>query len=132
MEEIYYTTQTGNLGVSLDGGKTLFNHMGRRMPVNTAWDESCADWEDLSIECRTMAGKLVENEDEKADTILAVTEEKLRVETDKKERIAEKNRIAKEQREAFLASPKGKDWQRLQIEKDRALMKVIFNYLGIK
>lgn len=36
---LYFVTASGNAGVSVDGGRTIINHLGRRMPLTAAWTE---------------------------------------------------------------------------------------------
>lgn len=64
---IYYVMQTGNLGVSIDGGKTLFNHVGRMMAVNSAWEETDAEWGDLTIACQEAVYRVESEEDRRID-----------------------------------------------------------------
>jgi len=50
LDVIFYTTATGNLGASLDG-EILVNHLGRRLPISDAWQETDAELDDLTDEC---------------------------------------------------------------------------------
>ena len=108
MDGIFYKTKSGNLGVSVDEGETLFNHVGRQMPVNAAWDEVDAEWSDLSEACAAAAEKAVARMDAAVDNVVRIAEEK---ELRRKAAEAARKAAAEERRrqyEAWAASPEGK------------------------
>jgi len=100
---IYYTTKSGNLGVSLDDGETIFNHAGRRMAVNSAWEETEAKWDDLTEACQKAAEAVEEFEYSKA----ASAQEEVEAKWQAKEEAKERKRIAAEKRAAWLKTPEG-------------------------
>lgn len=99
MDTIYYTTKTGNLGASTDGGVTLVNHTGRTLPVSPVWEEIDASPADLTPACRAAVERAADVEEAEAvaiDEAQAAKAERIRLDG-----------IEAERRRAFWASPEG-------------------------
>lgn len=106
---MFFTTGTGNIGVSVDEGETIINHQGRRLPLSPAmsrvWFETDeAEVEDLTPDCRAAAEALGAKLDEVADADLRREEERREAVRREREEREERSRAHSE----WLNSPEGR------------------------
>lgn len=131
---IFYTTGTGNIGVSIDEGATIINHQGRRLPLSPAmsrvWFESDeVEVADLTADCRAAVEALGQRLDDAADAVVEKREARERAEQERKERAARERAEREAAEAAWRNSPEGRAAQRRADERfareTRALLALV-------
>ncbi len=110
---IFYTTKTGNLGVSLDGSATLFNHFGKHMEVGAAWKVTDATLSDLSKPCAEAVEHHRREQDKTAEALTGYDQKQVAARQRKRAVAKYKAKIA--ELEAELAELSRAETERLNI-----------------
>lgn len=125
----YYVTKTGAVGVSIDGGDTVFNPAGRRVPLDdVVWEEvEDVSWDRLSAAAQAAAntaeGAEVAAANARAEARERRAEDLLRKRQDDERRKAEADRRRRE----WEASPEGKAYRARQLEASRAVFRLVMS-----